>query len=174
MIIHTIYVQPLKTIIAIIITMLIVWTIMAVCFQKHTKLWRVLNAILIILSLITILYMTITKREADVSHTIPFIRTIEHIRQQPELIREMVMNAFLFFPFGLTMPYAISGLSGMKNKKHWIMIITILAALLLSGCIEFIQYLYNLGSCELSDIVMNTLGAAIGSVSYLVNCRLRR
>ena len=172
MIFHSIYIQPLKTIIVLIVLILFVWTIAAVCFQNHKRLWRVINGILTVLFLIAILYATIIKREADSSHTSPFIRTIEHIRKQPELIREMVMNAFLFFPFGLTAPYVMESLPCVKNMRP--VLITILSALLLSSSIELIQYLFNFGNCELSDIVMNTLGAAIGSVSYLVSRKLRR
>ena len=168
MIFYIVYVQPLKLIVAITIFMLIVWTIAGICFQKHTKSWRVMNGILTALSLAAILYSTIIHRTVDTTQSIPFIRTIEHIRQQPELIREMVMNVFLFFPLGLTMPYAIG------NKVQRPVLITIISAFLLTCTIELIQYLSNFGNCELSDIVMNTLGAAIGSVSYLVSSRLRR
>lgn len=131
-----------------------------------------INGILTILFLITILYTTIIKREADSSYTMPFIRTVEHIKQQLELIREMAMNAFLFFPFGLTASYMLESLPCVKNMRP--VLLTIIFALLLSGSIELIQYLCNFGNCELSDIVMNTLGAAIGTVSYLVSCKLTR
>jgi len=171
---YSIYSQSINTIIAVMIVLLVMWTIVAVCFQKHKKPWCVINAVLAVLSLAAILYITIIKREADSSHTMPFIRTIEHIRQQPELIREMVMNAFLFFPFGLTAPFALSSCLKNDEKGRKAVLITIASALLLSSSIELIQYLSNFGNCELSDIVMNTLGAAIGSVSYLVSCKLRR
>ena len=175
MIFRIIYAQPLKTIIVTVITMLIVWTIIGTFILKNKKIWYVINRILTVLSLIAILYSTIINRTTDSSYTMPFIRTIEHIQQQPELIREMTMNAFLFFPFGLTASFTLSScLNDEKTKSISSVLITILSALLLSTTIELIQYLSNFGNCELSDIVMNTLGAAIGSVSYLVSSRLRR
>lgn len=136
--------------------------------------WRMVNSLLAGISVLIILYYTIIDRSSEGSYAMPFIRSVEFIRERPELIREMVMNAFLFFPFGLAMPYVISGLSCMVDRKSRPVLIAIISALLLSCIIELIQYLCNFGNCELSDIVMNTLGAAIGSVSYLVSCKLRR
>lgn len=136
--------------------------------------WRIFNIILSIVSIATIFKLTLLNRTTVGIHAMPFIRTIEHIRQQPELIREMVMNAFLFFPFGLTAPYALETLPCVKDKKSRPVLITVLAALILSGCIELIQYLYKFGNCELSDIIMNSLGAMIGSVSYLLSSKLTR
>ena len=103
-----------------------------------------------------------------------FVRTVEDIRRQPELIREMIMNAFLFFPFGLTMPYALCSnrITEKSGKKYFPMFITIIAALLLSIGIELIQHLYNFGNAELSDIIMNTLGTTIGTVSYGISQKL--
>ena len=130
--------------------------------------WRIVNSILVGISVLIILFYTIIDRSSEGSYAMPFIRSVELIRERPELIREMVMNAFLFFPCGLSMPYAIEG----KFRKP--VFITIISALILTCTIELIQYLCNFGNCELSDIVMNTLGAAIGTVSYLVSSKLRR
>ncbi len=168
MIFHIIYAQSLITIFAFMVFILFVWTMLGINIKKNKRLWRAINGVVALLSVIVILYSTIIHRTADGNHGMPFIRTIEHIRQQPELIREMVMNAFLFFPFGLTLPYAID----KKRKKT--VIITILSAVLLTCAIEFLQYLFDFGNAELSDIVMNLLGAIIGSVSYIVSRKMYR
>ena len=146
---------------------LIVWAIIGLFVQRRKNalaLWRVINTVLSIVSFAGILHYTVIDRTGDSAHAMPFIRTIEHIQAQPELIREMIMNAFLFFPFGLTAPYALE-LAVKKNRN--IILITILSALVLSGCIELAQRVFSFGNAELSDIVMNTMGAAIGSVSYI-------
>lgn len=44
--------------------------------------------------------------------------------------------------------------------------ITILFAFGLSVFIELIQYKYGLGRCEVDDVIMNTLGALIGTLAY--------
>ena len=172
MIFHSIYVQPINKIIAIMFIALIVWTIVGICVQKWKNarsLWCVINTVLSVVALAGILHYTIFYRTSGGTHTVPFIRTIEHIQQQPELLREMLMNAFLFFPFGLTMPYAVK--TRVEKNKN-ITLITVLSSLVLSGCIEFVQYVFNLGDAELSDIIMNTAGAAIGTLSYVVSCKV--
>lgn len=171
MIFHSIYVQPINEIIAIMFIALIVWTIVGLCIQRQL-LWRVINSALALVSAIGILYFTIVDRTSSGAHSMPFIRTIEHIHAQPELIREIIMNAFLFFPFGLTMPYALESLPRVKNMRS--VKITVLSTLVLSGCVELTQRVFNFGSAELSDIVMNTAGATIGSLSYIVRCKLTR
>lgn len=73
-----------------------------------------------------------------------------------------------------TMPYALgsNSITEKSRKKYFPVFITIIAALLLSIGIELIQHLYNFGNAELSDIIMNTLGAAIGTVSYGISQKL--
>ena len=46
------------------------------------------------------------------------------------------------------------------------MFITIVFAFLLSFTVEFLQYYYHLGRAETDDVICNTLGAAIGTLSY--------
>ena len=38
----------------------------------------------------------------------------------------------------------------------------LLTAVLLSAVIEAVQYVFNLGWCEIDDVICNVLGAAIG------------
>ena len=72
------------------------------------------------------------------------------------------MNVFLFFPLGLTLPYA---LPERWRKKVFI---TIAFAFLLSFTVEFLQYYYQLGRAETDDVICNTLGVAIGTLSYTI------
>ena len=179
---YILFILPIENIVVIMFLAMVCWTRISIGFRKTSKikcksfpsLWLNINVMLALSTFFIIIYYTILSRSSDTMNTMPFIRTIEHIRQQPELIREMIMNVFLFFPFGLTAPFALSSCLKNDEKGRKAVLITIISALLLSCSIEFIQYLYNFGNCELSDIVMNTLGAAIGSVSYLVSCRLSR
>ena len=60
-----------------------------------------------------------------------------------------INNILAFIPYGLLFP--------KKNRK-----ILLLSAIAFSSSIETIQYLFNLGWCELDDVICNTLGAAIG------------
>ena len=40
--------------------------------------------------------------------------------------------------------------------------VTFVLACLFSAGIEYLQYLYSLGRCEVDDVIMNTLGALLG------------
>ena len=74
------------------------------------------------------------------------------------------MNVFLFFPLGLTLSNAL------PQKWHrWVRItLTTLMGCILSAGIEYTQYRYALGMAEADDVICNTLGAFIGSVSLLI------
>ena len=161
-----IYALSLPTVAAIMGAALLLWALACVIAfrggKKAQLAWRSVNAVLLCFSILAILYYTLIRRSAGTTHAVPFIRTIADIRAQPELIREMVMNVFLFFPLGLTMPYAL----GRRPLRP--ALITVVTALLLSCAIELTQYLFTFGSAELSDILCNTLGAGIGAVSYRI------
>ena len=51
----------------------------------------------------------------------------------------------------------------VKNKSRT----TILIACAFSLIIEIIQYTFKLGLAETTDVIMNTLGAALGTISYI-------
>ena len=77
-----------------------------------------------------------------------------------EFFREMFMNAFLYIPFGM----ALSVFLG-----PWV----IIAAFLLSAGIETWQYFAGTGLAQGTDILMNTLGAAIGVIPIWINKKMK-
>ena len=93
---------------------------------------------------------------------IPFYSFVE-AQKQPELYRSMLMNVFLFFPLGLTLPYA---LPEKWNRKG---LLTIFLALVFSIGIELAQYQFHLGRAETDDVICNTLGCVIGTLSYVIS-----
>ena len=85
-------------------------------------------------------------------------------RSQSEAYRELLMNIFLFFPFGLTLSNALP-----QSWGRWRMIgLMVITGLLLSAGIEYIQYRFALGVAETDDVICNTLGTFIGSTSLLI------
>ena len=108
-----------------------------------------------------IFVVTLLSRSSETVELIltPFHSFIE-AKTQPEIYRSMLMNVFLFFPFGLTLPFA---LPEKWNRKA---LLTIVLALVLSFTIEFLQFHYHLGRAETDDVICNTLGATIGTLSY--------
>ena len=160
------YGLPLYRVIVYMMIIIIFWILLAYRIEeKFNKpfFWKLVNIVVAVSSFVIIGGVTLTNRVSTVENfiLIPFRSFIE-ARIQPELYRSMLMNVFLFFPLGLTLPYA---LPEKWNKK---VLLSILFAMVLSIGIEFAQYHFHLGRAETDDVICNTLGCAIGTISYLL------
>lgn len=98
------------------------------------------------------------------------LQTLRLAKRYPELYREMLMNIFLFFPFGLAL--------GQLTPKKWgpgrRMALTVGLGALLSISVEGAQYLWGLGIAETDDVLCNTLGAALGALSLGAEALFRK
>ena len=65
---------------------------------------------------------------------------------------QYIQNILFFIPYGLLFPW----------KDSWKRVFV--TALVLSIFIELSQFIFNLGWCEVDDVISNTLGAMIGYV----------
>ena len=63
---------------------------------------------------------------------------------------QYLLNILFFIPYGLLFPW----------KDNWKRVFV--TALILSIFIELSQFIFNLGWCEVDDVISNTLGAMIG------------
>ena len=73
---------------------------------------------------------------------------------------QYIQNILFFIPYGLLFPWK-------DDWKH-----VFVTALVLSVFIELSQFIFNLGWCEVDDVISNTLGAMIGwGVLWKVNKR---
>ena len=161
-----IYSTPLRHILTYMIILIILWKLLDNQVQKKSnKLfwWKLLNILTVVGILIVIGIATLSSRNGSGTELIltPF-QSFQEAKIQPERYRSMLMNVFLFFPLGLSMPFAL--------PKKWKLNVfcTILFALMLSVGIEFAQYHYQLGRAEIDDVICNTLGTVIGSSAYLM------
>lgn len=127
--------------------------------------WAAINKALFCLSTAVVLYITLlTRTPGDYEVVLTPFAALAAARQQPELYREMLMNVFLFFPFGLTLSNALP-----RRWNHWRRIgVTTLVGCLLSAGIEYAQYRFCLGMAETDDVLCNTLGALLGAGSLLI------
>ena len=160
---HYIYTRPLIVIVLFMMLVLVVWgESSANITAKH---WRCGNLILTILIAGTILYATIfTRSEGSTGLILTPFATFAAALQQPELYREMLMNVFLFFPLGLTLSNALP-----RRWHRWgRIVLTTLVGCAISAGIEYAQYRYALGMAEVDDVICNTLGTFIGSISLLI------
>jgi len=145
--------------------------VLAVLFKIYCKKVKVSFGCflsLFLISIICILLHTFFLRSTLIDEVVlqPFI-TFVLAQQQPELYRSFFMNILLFVPLGLSMPYCLSKKPYKRN-----VFITIGFAAVLSAGIEFLQYYYHLGRCETDDVIANTLGAAVGTLSYCLYMKI--
>lgn len=155
-----IYGMRLEDIIIVMLLISIIW-LLGKRMANAKNIWKVWNIFIAIGTILAILVVTLSFRYSEDTELIlvPFDFLVR-AQTQPEIYRSMFMNIFLFFPLGLTLPYTLS----QKWKRN--VLLTILFALTLSVTIEFLQYYYHLGRAEIDDVICNTLGAAIGTLSY--------
>lgn len=168
-VIGQIYRQPLGAVMAAMLFCMLVWGILGSRFSKQ-KVWKWLNVVVCVCSVLIVLYITESSREETDTILIvlqPFHGFIE-AKTNPEMYRSMLMNVLLFLPVGLSMPYALPQKISHKT------IITVLLAFALSVGIEAMQYYFHLGLCETDDVIMNTSGALLGSMSYRLNVFLEK
>ncbi len=163
---YDIYLSNLTTIMIAIPVLVVVWSVIGAVFYKRM---RIVGAILTVLSVAVILYMTVFSRHDKdvVLDLIPF-SSFQRAKEQPEMYRSMLMNVFLFVPLGLSLPFVFGGATGKR------ILLTILIGFLLSASVEAIQYFASLGMAETDDVIFNTLGTAIGSCTYLLSLLWRR
>ena len=154
-----IYTQPLWAIFLEMALLLILWVVMEKKVGDPLR-WKVFNAVVFLGIVAAILYSTVLSRSenAQAPSWIPFYTFVE-AKLQPELYRTMLMNVFLFQPLGLALP-------NLLPKKAHPVAVTVVFAMLLSIGIEAAQFHYHLGRCEIDDVIMNTLGAAIGAAAF--------
>lgn len=154
-----IYRQPLQRILLWMLLLIFLWGYLG--FREgREKRWRLLNFILFAGTAAAIFYMTVYTRGEGAGEVVlvPF-RSFQEAKIQPELYRSMLMNVFLFVPIGLSLPFLL-------GKGRLPEFLTVLGALAFSAGIEYLQYRYALGRCEVDDILMNTLGAAVGCLAH--------
>lgn len=143
-----------------IITILVVFALLITTYVafRFQFLFKAVIPSLSVISLFLIFYNTVLGRQPSDNHQ--FLLMADY---NGGFWREMLMNAMLFFPLGLSLPHFI------RSYKY-----SILIAFLLSIAIETWQYLAGTGLAQGTDIIMNTLGAAIGASSYIIALKLQR
>lgn len=103
---------------------------------------RSIKGILIAIVAIIILQITIFSRDAGQERIFkPLFWELKN-----GMWKDIWLNILLFMPLGLI-------IGGRKG---------IISGLILSCCIEFTQYMFCLGYCEMDDVLNNTIGAVIG------------
>ena len=139
--------------------------------------WRWLCGCMLALAVVSILYVTLARRESgDYGiYMIPFYSYREAASGgNRELYRSNFMNVLLFYPAGLFTSQLLP-----DKWPRWIrLLLPVLGFAVISGGIEYVQYRYSLGRCEIDDVIHNALGGFLGGaapgVSVLVEKKMGR
>lgn len=134
---------------------------------KRLRWWRWLVSGVLIALLTVVVYTTLGSRDGGnniVHNFVPFHSYREIWNGgNPEIYRSNFMNVVLFYPAGL--------LAASLLPRKWpgwcrcVLVVTALAVM--SAGIEFLQYHYALGRCEIDDVIHNTAGALLGCLATL-------
>ena len=76
---------------------------------------------------------------------------------------EMLFNVFAFLPLGLFLSILAI------PRRAWL---RVLIGLLVSAAFEALQYVFALGSCDVTDVILNTAGTALGVGLYYLLIKL--
>lgn len=75
-------------------------------------------------------------------------------------------NIIAFIPFGIYLPYTSESKLGFIS--------TFLYTFSLSLTIELVQLITKVGSCDVDDIILNSLGGVIGYILWYIYKKLRK
>lgn len=94
----------------------------------------------------------------------PFVEIKRYILSGKQIgLRGVMLNLFGniigFMPFGF-----ILGVISSRCREHWYD--AVICTYLLSYGIEMVQLIFRAGSCDVDDIILNTLGGLIGYIIF--------
>lgn len=161
-----VYCMPLWQIVFTIALLVVMWSFGGQ--HLDSRVWRVWNGFVLAVGIGVVLRATLLFREPTEQRVAmtPFASLAEAlVTPNTEQFRTWLMNVFLFVPLGLSLPFIL------PDKIPHKVILTVTLAALFSLTIEYLQYRYALGYCEADDIIMNTLGTLLGSISYMLYCK---
>lgn len=131
-------------------------------FLVHVHQIRAVPALLLVLYLGLVAYLTIFSREEGSRSEVLFdFLMIEKAIKDRSLapLEHMLVNIVLFIPIG----YLFTAV--YPRKMNSISMI-VAVGLMLSMMIETLQMFLRMGTCDIEDLVANTLGAFLGLIVY--------
>ena len=143
---------------AIALIALIGWAALGAVYYE--KMRRIGSAVFMIVALVILFITVFSRTRIDAAfHPIPF-STFQRAQTDKKLYVFMIMNLIMFMPVGLSLPFVFYGKTG--RRIMW----TIFVGLLFSVLIELVQMVFSIGYADIDDVIINTLGTAVGCLSY--------
>lgn len=117
--------------------------------------------ILLFLYIFTLTFLILFKLSLD----IPSLVTTRSINLIPFYydkettfhLKEIIENILIFIPLGLLLKMKV-----LSPKKIFLL------GFLLSFTYEFLQYIFSIGVSDITDIITNTIGSILGSLTYSI------
>lgn len=154
MIFVNIYVARPWVVVILALAAVLIWGLLGRIVPR--RVWKPVCGAAAFLATVLVLWLTVWNRTPSEEHVFTWAAAYTN-----EFFREMFMNAVLYVPFGL----AACGLIGPWG---------VLAGFLLSAGVEAWQYATGAGLAQGTDVLCNTLGAAVGMLPVWANRRLTR
>lgn len=154
MIFVNIYVARPWVVVILALAAVFIWGLLGRIVPR--RVWKPVCGAAALLATVLVLWLTVWNRTPSEEHVFTWAAAYTN-----EFFREMFMNAVLYVPFGL----AACGLNGPWG---------VLAGFLLSAGVEGWQYATGAGLAQGTDVLCNTLGAAVGMLPVWANRRLTR
>lgn len=130
--------------------------------MNKKRILQTLSTILFVIYTIFVVWMTLLKREPRVRARVikpelfwAFQGWLNGAPDGKQESIQYIQNVLFFIPFGFLFPW-----------KKWKPVF--MTAFMTSAIIEITQYIFNLGWCEIDDVISNTAGALIGFGCYVI------
>ena len=157
------YGQPVIWMAVEILFLPIIWGIVGGLLLSIRKQECFVNGALFIAALYAIFRYTILNRTAGIRNVVfvPLQLLWEAISQNKEIVRSILLNIFLFEPFGAAFVNLLPQRTAVWKK---ILMVSVTGLVICVG-VEASQYGLYLGNFEADDVICNTLGTFIGALS---------
>ncbi len=118
--------------------------------KKKNNLLNWLVKISFVLYFFLLTWIIVFKFRIDIRN-LRYLRTINLIPFKENALKEILINIFLFIPYGMY-------LRELTKKKS----LTVGIIILTSFIFEVLQYILHIGISDITDVMMNTLGGMVG------------
>lgn len=143
----------------------LVWKIY--CLLKEKPRIQIGVLVIFISYLLAVLYITTFMRESGSNDQIQ-MEVMNWLKEgSVESFDHIVLNIAMFVPIGVIFPY-------ITDRYYRKMISSISFGILFSTAIETGQLVFRYGTCDIDDILSNSLGALIGAAIAAVGMRMKQ
>lgn len=144
---------------------------------RHEKTKKVIGLVLFIIYLIVMCYILFFMEWRSRStngeiryNAVPFREIKRYLRlisSMPYIaLMNLLGNILIFMPFGALVTF-------FRREKCFIVLRVTVVSCALSCAIEILQLVTRVGSCDIDDVILNTIGGFLGSLVYYIHYRWR-